>query len=198
MTVNWFMPPSISVKNKLRISLIERRQALSLDEVIDCSNKVQDFCLNFLELNHYQNILTYLQIGNEIITEKLIVSMLNKGSNIFIAKQENNNVDQIFIKKVKKYNSGEKPFVIENTNYVMSLNYFDLILLPLVGVDLRGYRLGFGGGYFDKLLCNFKDNNTKKTIIGLGYAFQLTSENFAENHDLKFDIVFTELGGQHF
>lgn len=198
MTVNWFMPPSISVKNKLRISLIERRQALSLDEVIDCSNKVQDFCLNFLELNHYQNILTYLQIGNEIITEKLIVSMLNKGSNIFIAKQENNNVDQIFIKKVKKYNSGEKPFVIENTNYVMSLNYFDLILLPLVGVDLRGYRLGFGGGYFDKLLCNFKDNNTKKTIIGLGYAFQLTSENFAENHDLKFDTVFTELGGQHF
>ena len=192
------MPPSISVKNKLRISLIERRQALSLDEVIDCSNKVQDFCLNFLELNHYQNILTYLQIGNEIITEKLIVSMLNKGSNIFIAKQENNNVDQIFIKKVKKYNSGEKPFVIENTNYVMSLNYFDLILLPLVGVDLRGYRLGFGGGYFDKLLCNFKDNNTKKTIIGLGYAFQLTSENFAENHDLKFDTVFTELGGQHF
>ena len=47
-------------------------------------------------------------------------------------------------------------------------------------------------------LINIKNNNPKKTIIGLGYAFQLTSENFAENHDLKFDTVFTELGGQHF
>ena len=80
----------------------------------------------------------------------------------------------------------------------MSLNYCDLVILPLVGVDSKGYRLGFGNGYFDKLLCNFKNNNPKKTIIGLGYAFQLTSENFAENHDLKFDTVFTELGGQHF
>ena len=198
MTVNWFMPPSINVKNKLRISLIERRQALSPDEVIDCSKKVNEFCFNYLELNHHQNILTYLQINNEINTEKLIVFMLKKGLNIFLAKQEVGNVNQVFIKKVKKDNSGAKSFVVENTHYAMSLNYFDLVILPLVGVDSKGYRLGFGNGYFDKLLCNFKNNNPKKTIIGLGYAFQLTSENFAENHDLKFDTVFTELGGQHF
>ena len=142
MTVNWFMPPSINVKNKLRISLIERRQALSPDEVIDCSKKVNEFCFNYLELNHHKNILTYLQINNEINTEKLIVSMLKKGLNIFLAKQEVGNVNQVFIKKVKKDNSGLKSFVVENTHYVMSLNYFDLIILPLVGVDSKGYRLG--------------------------------------------------------
>ena len=69
--------------------------------------------------------------------------------------------------------------------------------MPLVGVDSKGYRLGFGNGHFDKLLVILKII-IQKTIIGLGYAFQLTSENFAENHDLKFDTVFTELGGQHF
>ena len=45
--------------------------------------------------------------------------MLKKGLNIFLAKQEVGNVNQVFIKKVKKDNSGAKSFVVENTHYVM-------------------------------------------------------------------------------
>ena len=43
------------------------------------------------------------------------------------------------------------------------------------------------------MTSNATDQGVKQKI-----SFQLTSENFAENHDLKFDTVFTELGGQHF
>ena len=66
------------------------------------------------------------------------------------------------------------------------------MFIPFVGVDKCGYRLGYGGGYFDRSLGNISFTEKKPIIVGLGYDFQVLEEDFAESHDLKYDIVITQ------
>ena len=79
----------------------------------------------------------------------------------------------------------------DNKNYI-GLEGFNMIFIPFVGVDKNGYRLGYGGGYFDRALEKIKLCISKPLIVGLGYDYQIMNNYFGENHDMKYDIVITE------
>ena len=67
----------------------------------------------------------------------------------------------------------------------------DLILVPLVGFDHAGYRLGYGGGFYDRTLAQIR---AKKTVLAVGFAYdgQRSSQplNF-EPTDLALDAIIT-------
>ena len=67
----------------------------------------------------------------------------------------------------------------------------DIILLPCVAFDRRGFRIGYGGGYYDETLRNLR-KNMPVTAIGISFAFQETPEIPAESFDEKLDMVVTE------
>jgi 5-formyltetrahydrofolate cyclo-ligase len=64
----------------------------------------------------------------------------------------------------------------------------DLAILPGVAFDLRGYRLGYGGGYFDRFLDSLRPDCPK---IALAYDFQVVTQLPVEEHDTKVDIIIT-------
>jgi len=67
----------------------------------------------------------------------------------------------------------------------------DIIIVPLLAFDRRGYRLGFGGGYYDATLQNLRAQK-EITSIGLAYAQQSCLFNLpVEPHDEKLDWVIT-------
>lgn len=67
----------------------------------------------------------------------------------------------------------------------------DIALAPLVGWTADGYRLGYGGGYFDRTLAVL---TPKPFVIGIGFeAAQLTTI-FPQPHDIPLDLILTEAG----
>ena len=64
----------------------------------------------------------------------------------------------------------------------------DIVIIPLVAFDNSGTRLGYGGGYYDRLLKNMQ--KTKK--IGIAFSLQQLDSIERENHDVKLDMVITE------
>ncbi|WP_286799448.1 5-formyltetrahydrofolate cyclo-ligase [Oceanicaulis sp. UBA2681] len=68
-----------------------------------------------------------------------------------------------------------------------------LILVPLVGFDLKGRRLGYGGGFYDRTLEKLKQSGPL-TVVGLAYAAQKLAKIPAEAHDIRLDWVVTEQG----
>ena len=67
----------------------------------------------------------------------------------------------------------------------------DIIIVPLLAFDQRGYRLGQGGGYYDATLA-YLSTQKKMTAVGIGYAEQLCDFPLpAEAHDHKMDIIIT-------
>jgi 5-formyltetrahydrofolate cyclo-ligase len=78
--------------------------------------------------------------------------------------------------------------------------WLNLIVLPLVGVDAQGRRLGMGGGFYDRAL-EFRRHRYRwagPRLVGLAFDCQRTDLSFAEAWDVRLDSLATESGLQHF
>lgn len=71
----------------------------------------------------------------------------------------------------------------------------DVLLLPLVAFDSAGYRLGYGGGYFDRTLAAC---TPRPQAIGIGFDFCAVASIHPEAHDQPLDLVVTESGIHRF
>ncbi len=67
----------------------------------------------------------------------------------------------------------------------------DTVLLPVVGFDAGGYRLGYGGGYFDRTLAAMA---RRPRVIGVAHEFAFVETIHPQPHDLPMDYVVTERG----
>ncbi len=83
----------------------------------------------------------------------------------------------------------------------ISPQWLDLIIIPLVGVDDEGRRLGMGGGgYYDRALAFRRRRRYWKGphLIGLGFHCQRTNSKFADDWDVRLNSMATESGVEHF
>jgi 5-formyltetrahydrofolate cyclo-ligase len=66
-----------------------------------------------------------------------------------------------------------------------------MVLAPVVGFDRAGYRLGYGGGYFDRTLAALEP---RPFAIGVGFAVQAIETIYPQSFDIPMDVVVTEAG----
>jgi 5-formyltetrahydrofolate cyclo-ligase len=71
----------------------------------------------------------------------------------------------------------------------------DVIVMPLLGFDSRGTRLGYGGGYYDRTLAKL---SKRPRLIGLAFSAQELAEIPHEPHDIPLDAIVTEKGARNF
>jgi 5,10-methenyltetrahydrofolate synthetase len=72
-----------------------------------------------------------------------------------------------------------------------SVAHPDVILLPLVAFDAAGYRLGYGGGYFDRTLAVIQP---RPLAVGVGFDLAAVKDIRPERHDVPLDLIVTESG----
>jgi 5-formyltetrahydrofolate cyclo-ligase len=70
----------------------------------------------------------------------------------------------------------------------------ELVLVPLLGFDRRGHRLGTGGGYYDRSFAFLKDieRPAQPVLVGIGYSFQEVPALPDQAWDVRMDFVATE------
>jgi 5-formyltetrahydrofolate cyclo-ligase len=71
----------------------------------------------------------------------------------------------------------------------------DVIVMPLLGFDKRGTRLGYGGGYYDRTLEKL---SRKPRLVGIAFAAQEIEMIPREAHDVPLDMIVTEQGARSF
>ena len=67
----------------------------------------------------------------------------------------------------------------------------NVLLVPPVGIDTQGYRLGYGGGFYDRTLASLQP---KPFTVGLGYTHGFLPELMPEAHDVPLDSVLNDNG----
>lgn len=154
-------------KQTIRKALLDVRLSLNAAEVKKYSEIILNTLSNKISWKDIDTLHVYqpLQKYNEVNTENLIR---------YIRK----NYSEIKVVTASK----------EKDAMVASGNTYDLVIVPVVGFDRRGYRLGYGGGYYDKFLASNKCGK----IIGLAYSFSETERIPNEAHDIKMDVIITE------
>jgi 5-formyltetrahydrofolate cyclo-ligase len=80
-----------------------------------------------------------------------------------------------------------QPEVNDNTEWLDP----DILIIPMLAFDRQGYRIGYGGGYYD---ATIKHLRTKKDVIAVGVAYAQQAVLFnlpVEPHDEKMDWIIT-------
>ncbi len=79
---------------------------------------------------------------------------------------------------------------------LMNARRLDVMIMPLVGFDRAGRRLGMGGGYYDATLAYLRNRRRwrKPLLVGVAYACQELKEVPAEPWDVRLDMILTENG----
>ena len=71
----------------------------------------------------------------------------------------------------------------------VSLSELDLMVVPGVGFDLHGHRLGYGRGYYDRVLAG---ESRRPTLVGLCFEQQVVDRLPRDPHDVCVDLLITE------
>ena len=70
----------------------------------------------------------------------------------------------------------------------------DLVLVPLVAFDNQLNRIGYGKGYYDRILKKIRKVKKKTIFLGVAYSFQKCRKIPVNKHDFRLDYIFTERG----
>lgn len=79
---------------------------------------------------------------------------------------------------------------------LLNVRWLDVLMVPLVGFDDQGHRLGMGGGYYDATLSYLRNREKwrKPYLIGLAFECQRAASIPAEPWDIRLDAALTENG----
>jgi 5-formyltetrahydrofolate cyclo-ligase len=69
----------------------------------------------------------------------------------------------------------------------------DVVIAPIVGFDRACYRLGYGGGFFDRTLAALP---VRPRVFGVGYAYAEMETILPQSHDIAMDAIVTERGAR--
>lgn len=176
-------------KNTLREKIKQRRKNLTHDEILQKSEKITSF---LTETQIYQTakcICVYMASFNEPRTLPFIEKALADGKKIClpVTDIESNTLSLSYISDTALLKKGAygilEPSVIDNANP----HDIDLIIVPGIVFDRNGSRIGFGKGFYDRLL-----SDTSAVKVGVCYAFQLCEGIPADKHDIPMNMIVTE------
>ncbi len=174
------------LKNRLRMELKQIRQNLTQEQIHALS---QAICKRLSKLEVFKNakkIGLYLPFNNEVS----LLPLLDFDKQFFVPV-----VQKDLSLKFFPYHQGDSTCLNQfkiaepnKQNIDIPFNQLDIILIPLLGFNPQGHRLGMGKGCYDRTLKNIQ----KPLLIGVGYGFQELSNLINESHDLMLDYIVTE------
>lgn len=179
------------MKQNLREELIRKRERLSTAYVKEKSRDIRKNLFETLSFENADNIALYFSKNNEVLTQKIILDLLKEGKRVFLPKikVKENELEFREIKSLGDLEEGS--FGIAEPKKacpVVDPDELDLIILPCIGVDEQGNRIGRGAAYYDRFLA--KHSYIKS--ICLAYNFQLTKSLKPEEHDRKVNLTITD------
>lgn len=179
-----------TAKKELRTQLLSRMRQYSSDFYEKSDNAIFQNVIELPEYKSCNRILCYCSIGNEIDTRQLIDFSISCGKEVALPTALNKGkMDFALIDcdikdlPLGPYNIPAPP----SSAKVVKPKNGDIIIVPAIQFDIHGYRLGRGGGYYDRYL---KDCNALS--IGLCREIFLSNSVPRENHDIRVDRVVTE------
>jgi len=173
-------------KKSLRSLLLEKRDNTSFDFMKIASEKMQKRLKKMKVFRDAQKIGAYYPIGSEVLTQDIIQELLSIGKEVFLPKVLGEKME---FRKIVDFSSLEKGNfdIMEPKENCQVDNYLDVVLVPTVGISPIGLRLGYGHGFYDKFLADYKT-----ITISLTLEKQIVKNIPKAEHDVIIDWIVTE------
>lgn len=178
-------------KENTRKRILIIRNNLNSKKQIEWSELITQKLIQSADFLKAKSILFYYPFGSEVDTLKLLETSLKEDKITLLPRviSEKKTIESCVIKDLKTdiengYGNIQEP---KQNCLTFPNNEIDLIIVPGVAFSLKGERLGYGKGYYDRFL---KKTSGKK--IGICFESQITDKIILEKHDVLMDQVITE------
>lgn len=146
-----------------------------------------------------RKIGVYWPMGKELRLDGFVRAAQKRGAKLYLPYIEPHTRRMWFTPypadgtKQERKRGRAKLHVPQFTGKKIRVHQLSLLLVPIVGIDKRGYRLGQAGGYYDATLSAMKYRLQTQTL-GVGFGCQLTDTLPTEPHDIPLNGFVSELG----
>lgn len=180
-------------RNNARNEIRQKRKALHEDEVAKCSELVRRVVLEHEFLKQNRCIASYHSFSGEIDTVEINKALRLAGHHMalpVIHPEEKGLMDFYSYEKPEDLilNRFKIPEPVVSAENLVQPHKLEVVIVPLVGFNEKGERLGMGGGYYDRML---KKISCECLTLGLAYDFQLIPEIKSQPWDMPLDEVIT-------
>jgi|SRR5699024_6486433 len=180
-------------KNELRKNTINLLTEITDEKRIEIERKIE---ANLLEQKYWQeSSIIGMTISQDLEwdTRGIIEAAWRQGKKVAVpkclpeTKQMNFYIiDSFNDLELAHFNLMEP---IPSKTKIIDKNQIDLLVVPGLLFDKKGYRIGFGGGYYDRFLMDFSNKT-----VSIGSTYQLKDKVPVEEYDLPVQHIITELG----
>lgn len=176
-------------KELLREKYIVFRNNLSEDKVKEVSSRITNMFFSLEAIKEKQNFLLYHSFGNEIITYDIINVILRENKNVYLPYISNKKIEISQIYSKKELKSGAFGIMEPLDRQDINVNKMDVLVVPGLLFDRKGYRIGYGGGYYDRLLAGI---DSHILTIGLAYDDFLQESLPIDKYDIPVKLIISE------
>jgi 5-formyltetrahydrofolate cyclo-ligase len=178
-------------KAALREMLKSRRARLPYEERREKSRKIGGVLLDFLL--DYDTVMVYVAKEPEVMTRQLIADLIGRGTRVIVPIIQRHNhtlrLSYLIDLSVLTVSTFNVPEPIGN-ELPADPQDIQATIIPLIGFDRQGNRLGYGAGYYDRFLEQYPGI----VKIGVGYACQQVDAIQHDRYDIRLDYIVTEEG----
>lgn len=180
------------MKKCLRKELKQVRAQKNKIEVLTQSNLITNHIVTLLQITKPCIVALYYPYSGEPNLLSLIPQLkLRKFKWAFPVCSSDQNLEILRFAHFEGFDSfveGQYGIPIpNNTNWVQP----DWVLIPCLAVNLDGFRLGYGAGWYDRTLSHLTQIGQKPTTVGIAWQEAVVEEKFQEPHDQPLDYLVT-------
>jgi len=183
------MDESVS-KSQLRKVLLDYRRILSREEYVKRNNQLCSLLQSHIKKGKYTSIHIFLPIqkNSEPDVQGLLPYLWEQGIFTVTSKTDfrKKEMHHFEINADTKISINERGIPEPTGNEEVSIDQINAILLPLMLADKHGNRIGYGGGYYDRLL-----KETKAVKIGLSLSNPVDRILQTDEWDIPLDFLIT-------
>lgn len=174
----------MTTKEALRKKLIADRDALDEKEREKANARILESMR--LLTQDVTSIGIYLSFGSEVDTILPITSWFYENKKIYVPRVEGNDLVWILLNDFKSLRKSDFGVMEPFDGTPVDINDIELMFVPLLGYDDALYRIGYGKGYYDRALKDYKGRK-----IGLAYEISHVETIFPTSSDIPLDVLVT-------
>lgn len=181
-------------KRELREKILARRDLLSQSSILKSSEVIIEKLTSISEYLNSTNIMTFVSYSSEVDTHNLIIRALAEGKKVYVpvTKRNPREMNPSRIKSFEDLVPGYFNILTPKKEKVeiVEPEKLDLVIVPGVLFDKAGFRIGYGGGYYDRFLPQLRKDVKK---IAIAFELQVQSDKLPVNSfDIPVDMIITE------
>lgn len=185
-------------KAELRRLLLAHRDGLSPSEVAEHSSRIVLRMLAIDPVRHAGEVLLYAAHRGEVSTNALLEHYWQTGARVLLPRCAPDDgpgaLDIYCVTCHEDLMEGFASIPEPDPRACELVEAFapDVVVVPGVAFSPDGARIGFGGGYYDRLLAELRRQDTPPLAVAPAYDFQVVEHFDTEPHDQPVDVIVTE------